>query len=85
LAQSTSIASAFRGWTGRDYSRAYLNLFVPMWLISVLLGLLPLAALLRLGSRRSGVGRCEHCGYDLRATPDRCPECGTASVKMAAP
>jgi len=54
-------------------------LWVP-WLVTSLLPLIRLFSMVRSARRRSGA--CDTCGYDLLATPDRCPECGTpASLK----
>jgi len=52
---------------------------VPDWFIMLVAIPGPLMALRRWRLRVRGrkEGRCLVCGYDLRASPDRCPECGS--------
>jgi hypothetical protein len=53
------------------------QLVIPDWgLLLIFAGFPTLRIRDYLKSRRK-VGHCASCGYDLRATPDRCPECGT--------
>ena len=53
-------------------------LLVPYWFLAAVAALPPVvrAARWRRQRRRSKLGMCARCGYDLRATPGRCPECG---------
>jgi hypothetical protein len=60
---------------------------LPYWLVTPLLALLPTVVALQLfkRQRRRAHGLCPVCGYDLRASPDRCPECGAlAAMRPAA-
>jgi hypothetical protein len=83
--------SDFRKWYGIDYGHFQATavdrpnskimvsfVLVPHWLPTALCAMLMLLAFRRLEKQRKRAqqGMCRECGYDLRATPDRCPEGG---------
>ena len=55
---------------------------VPLWEVAAAFGVLPAAWFVgwRRRRRRQPRGLCQSCGYDLRATPGRCPDCGRAAA-----
>ena len=60
------------------------KLLVPHWFATAMMALLPVLVIVRWRYGRKAVGTCRVCGYDLRATPDRCPECGAVPERAAA-
>jgi hypothetical protein len=81
-------AAGFRYGGLRGPSGSLYNLAVPHAFFVAATAALPLARLgatrrARRRDRAARRGLCPTCGYDLRATPDRCPECGAVPSSLS--
>lgn len=72
----------FRAFRFSSYGGSGVEVLVPCWFLLVLTGFLPVMWLRRRARERRRFQRrlCATCGYDLRGSPDRCPECGSIPV-----
>ena len=67
-----------------QFERERWDIRVPYWLMLLVTIALPIASFrrARVLRRRAQDHLCLHCGYDLRATPERCPECGAVAAQI---
>jgi hypothetical protein len=58
------------------------ELGLPTWFAVIFLAILPLVWMRGCARRRDRMrhGLCPTCGYDLRVSPNRCPECGALAT-----
>lgn len=71
---------------GADFP--FRGVLMPYWMMALGLALLPAVRIAGLWRcRRSRArrrrGLCQRCGYDLRGSPERCPECGTPGAVLS--
>jgi hypothetical protein len=64
-----------------SYRERSWSVTLPMWAVILLTLALPMRTATQLWRarrrrRRLSAGMCPDCGYDLRGSPERCPECG---------
>ena len=64
-----------------DYAKGVWALVLPLWIPTLAFGssLAFLYHPVHRRRKRKKLGLCLKCGYDLRASKDRCPECGAAT------
>jgi hypothetical protein len=60
-------------WTQRGVA-------IPWWFLTAVFAINPTWTVIKI-RRATRRGACRNCGYDLRATPARCPECGVVAAK----
>jgi hypothetical protein len=85
--RETPIDGKFRPeWKTEEQLRIGRRVWIPYWLLVGMAALLPTRHLFawRRRRQRRRLNLCRECGYDLRATPGRCPECGTETKAPAA-
>jgi hypothetical protein len=87
FAAAASRGAIMRGAPGAAYSTKFFpgkwEVRLPDWAVALPAAVVAATLIRRIRRNRYIAGHCRRCGYDLRATPDRCPECGSVPPSPA--